>query len=182
MLERWTAVSSNEKEIAMKMNGRFAVVLVIALMLSVATSVSAQMKKAPAKTALEAEFRAMVAQYYTAWSTLNPDNAAKYYAKDADLVFYDIAPLKYNNWTEYKAGVIKAFTETMSSGKLTPNDDLRVTQRGTVVWTTVTFHLSAKPKVVGPAMEVDCRHTAIWEKRGGKWLIVHEHVSAPLPG
>jgi ketosteroid isomerase-like protein len=31
-------------------------------------------------------------------------------------------------------------------------------------------------------MEVDGRHTAIWEKRGAKWLIVHEHVSAPLPG
>ena len=32
----------------------------------------------------------------------------------------------------------------------------------------------------GKAMELDIRHTAIWEKRGGKWLIVHEHVSAPL--
>lgn len=165
----------------MKMNGRLAVVLVIAMMLSVAASVSAQTKKAPAKTALEAEFKAMIAQYYTAWSTLDPDKAAKLYAKDADLVFYDVAPLKYNSWAEYKAGVIKAFTETMSSGKLTPNDDLKVTQRGNIVWTTVTFHLSAKPKA-GGEMEVDCRHTAIWEKRGGKWLIVHEHVSAPLPG
>lgn len=165
----------------MKMNSRLAVVLVIALMLPVAVSVSAQTKKAPAKTALEAEFKAMIAQYYTAWSTLDPDKAAKYYAKDADIVFYDVAPLKYNRWAEYKAGVIKAFTETMSSGKLTPNDDLKVTQRGNVVWTTVTFHLSAKPKA-GGAMELDCRHTAIWEKRGGKWLIVHEHVSAPLPG
>jgi ketosteroid isomerase-like protein len=47
--------------------------------------------------------------------------------------------------------------------------------------TTVTFHLSAKPKA-GGAMAIDCRHTAIWEKRGGKRLIVHEHLSAPLPG
>ena len=45
----------------------------------------------------------------------------------------------------------------------------------------MTFHLSAKPKAGGD-MEIDCRHTAIWEKRDGKWLIVHEHVSAPLPG
>ena len=43
------------------------------------------------------------------------------------------------------------------------------------------LNLSANPKA-GGAMEVDCRHTAIWEKGGGKWLIVHEHVSAPLPG
>lgn len=164
----------------MRMNSRFAVVLVIALILSIAGSASARAKKAPAKTALEAEFRAMVDQYYKAWSTLDPDKAAKYYAKDGDIVFYDVAPLKYNSWTEYRAGVIKAFTEPMLSGKLTPNDDLKVTQRGTIVWTTVTFHLSAKPKA-GGAMELDCRHTAIWEKRGGKWLIVHEHVSTPLP-
>ncbi|MEK6321685.1 MAG: nuclear transport factor 2 family protein [Acidobacteriota bacterium] len=159
----------------------FRLVLTSCLPLLMAIASSAQEKKAPAKTALEAEFKTMIEQYYTAWSTLNPDNAAKYYAKDADLIFYDVAPLKYNAWAEYKAGVIKAFTETMTSGKLTPNDDLKITQRGNIVWTTVTFHLSAKPKA-GGAMEVDCRHTAIWEKRGGKWLIVHEHVSAPLPG
>jgi hypothetical protein len=33
-----------------------------------------------------------------------------------------------------------------------------------------------------PALDLECRHTAIWEKRGAKWLIVHEHVSAPLQG
>jgi len=148
----------------MKINNRLAAVLVTALTLSVAASVSAQTKKAPAKTALAAEFKVMIDQYYTAWSTLDPDKAARYYAKDADLIFYDVAPLKYNSWAEYRAGVIKAFTETMSSGKLTPMDDLKVTQRGNIVWTTVTFHLSAKPKA-GGAMEVDCRHTAIWEKR-----------------
>ncbi len=31
-------------------------------------------------------------------------------------------------------------------------------------------------------MELDCRRTAIWETRDAKRLIVHEHVSAPLPG
>ncbi|HSE38728.1 MAG TPA: nuclear transport factor 2 family protein [Blastocatellia bacterium] len=165
----------------MKPSRHMAVVLIATLMLSVAISVSAQTRTASKKGALESEFRAILEQYFAAWSTLNPDNAAKFYAKDAGLVFYDIAPLKYVGWTEYKTGVIKAFTETMSSGKLTPNNDLQVTQRGPVVWTTVTFHLSAKPKA-GGEMELDCRQTAIWEKRGGKWLIVHEHLSAPLPG
>jgi len=158
---------------------RLPMLLITALLVTV--TASAQAGKAPAKTALEAEFKTMIAQYYAAWSTLDPDKAAKYYAKDADIVFYDIAPLKYNAWSEYRAGVIKAFTEVMSSGKLTPNDDLKVNQRGNIVWTTVTFHLSATPKT-GGAMELECRHTAIWEKRGSKWVIVHEHVSAPLPG
>ena len=165
----------------MKTNPFVSTVAILIVSLLISLSAVAQTGKAPAKTALEAEFKTLIAEYYAAWSTLNPDNAAKYYAKDADLVFYDIAPLKYNAWAEYRAGVIKAFTEAMSSGKLTPKDDLKINQRGDVVWTTVTFHLSAKPKA-GGEMEIDCRHTAIWEKRGGKWLIVHEHVSAPLPG
>jgi len=165
----------------MKRNLFVRTVLVTTAALVIAVSASAQKKPAHTKTAFEAEFKTMIDQYYAAWSTLDPDKAAKFYAKDADLIFFDVAPLKYNAWSEYRAGVIKAFTETMSSGKLTPNDDLKVTQRGTVVWTTVTFHLSATPKA-GGSMELECRHTAIWEKRRGKWLIVHEHVSAPLPG
>jgi len=153
----------------------------VCVALAIAGSTPAKSKSGASRKAFEAEFKAMIAEYYAAWSTLNPDNAAKFYAKDADLPFFDVAPLKYKNWADYRAGVIKAFTEPMASGKLTPNDDLKVTQRGIIVWTTLTFHLSAQPKS-GPALEIDCRHTAIWEKRGNKWLIVHEHVSAPLPG
>lgn len=165
----------------MKTNPLLRVVLVTTAILAIALCVSAQKKPSNAKTALEAEFKTMIAEYYAAWSTLDPDKAAKYYAKDADLIFFDVAPLKYDGWGEYRAGVIKAFTEVMSSGKLTPNSDLKINQRGNLVWTTVTFHLSATPKT-GGAMEIECRHTAIWEKRGSKWLIVHEHLSAPLPG
>src|SRR5689334_4636417 len=121
-------------ERSMNMKTRMHLVAIsIGLLISV-TAVG-QTRKGP--VGVEGEFKALIDQYYAAWSTLNPDNAAKLYAKDADLVFYDIAPLKYNNWAEYKEGVKKAFTETMSSGKLTPKDDLKVTQRGNVVWTTV---------------------------------------------
>ena len=41
-------------------------------------------------------------------------------------------------------------------------------------------HLSAAMKQ-GKPFDFDGRDTVIWEKRGGRWLIVHEHVSAPLP-
>lgn len=128
----------------------------------------------------DSEFKSLIERYFAAWSSLNPDNAAPLYAKDADLVFYDIAPLKYTGWTEYDKGV-RNVLGGFESLKLTPNSDLKVTRRGNVAWTTVTFHLSAKQKG-GGQMETDGRHTAIWEKRGSKWLIVHEHFSAPLQG
>ena len=121
----------------------------------------------------------LVQSYYAAWNTLNTDNPASFYAKDANIVFFDVAPLKYNGWAEYKNGVQKSIFDQISAGQLTPNDDLRITRRGDVAWMTLTFHLSLNMKT-GGAMELDCRHTAIWAKRRGKWLIVHEHVSAPL--
>ena len=162
----------------MKMNNMLKSVLAIGIIFSVALSSAAQPKKA----AQDAEFKALIEVYYKDWSSLNPENPAKYYAKDADLIFYDIAPMKYNGWAEYKAGVMKAFFDQITSGKLTPNlDDLKVTRRGNVAWTTLTFHLSGTLKA-GGSMELDARHTAIWEKRGGHWLIVHEHISVPLPG
>jgi len=99
--------------------------------------------------------------------------------KNQTWFFYDVTPLKYNGWAEYKVGVQKNLFDAMASGALTPKDDLKVTRHGNIAWTSVTEHFSAKMKD-GKAMELDVRHTAIWEKRGGKWLIVHEHVSAPL--
>jgi ketosteroid isomerase-like protein len=127
----------------------------------------------------DAEFKDLIKEYYAAWSTASTDKPSLLYAKDADLVFYDVAPLKYNGWDEYKVGVQKNLFDNMVSGTLTANDDLKVNRRGTIVWTSVTGHLSGKMKD-GKTMEADIRHTAIWEKHGGKWLIVHEHVSVPM--
>jgi ketosteroid isomerase-like protein len=123
----------------------------------------------------------MVERYYAAWNSLNTDAPASFYAKDAELVFFDVVPMQYNGWAEYKAGVQKTFFDQISGGKLVPNNDLKITQRGDVAWMTLTFHLAFTAKT-GADVKLDCRHTAIWEKRGAEWLIVHEHISAPLPG
>jgi ketosteroid isomerase-like protein len=150
-----------------------ATTLLFALMLSLPGL--AQNKAA----AGDGEFRDLIRQYYEAWNSANVNNPAPLYAKESDLVFYDFAPLKYTGWEEYKQGVQKNLFDNMASGTLTPKDDLKINRRGNIAWTTVTGHFSAKMKD-GKSMETDFRHTAIWEKRGGKWLIVHEHFSAPM--
>ncbi len=126
------------------------------------------------------DINALVKGYYAAWNTLNPDNAAKYYAKDADLVFYDIAPLKYaGGWKEYSETFKKDVIPGFVSLVLTPGTDLKVTRKGSIALATLTFHLAAKQKD-GQALEFDARHTMVWEKRGAQWLIIHEHISKPL--
>lgn len=129
-------------------------------------------------SATQKQFQALIDRYYAAWNTGDPEKAAPLYAKDPDLVFYDITPLKYTGWAAYEKGV-RAVLGSFTSATFTPHDDLRVTRHGTIAWTTVTWHLSGKKKT-GEAVEMDGRHTVIWELRGGHWLIVHEHFSAPL--
>ena len=126
------------------------------------------------------DFNDLIQRYYRAWNTLNPDNVSFLYAQDADLVFFDIAPLKYSGgWKEYRDNFKKNVGPTFSSLTLTPNNDVKITRRGNMALTTLTFHLSAKQKD-GTAMDFDGRHTIVWEKRSGQWLIIHEHISKPL--
>jgi uncharacterized protein (TIGR02246 family) len=133
-----------------------------------------------ADTAADAEFRALLDRYAAAWSSMDTSQPAPLYAQDAGLVFYDLAPFAYAGWGEYREGVQKTFFDKIASGKLNHKNDLRVTRRGNVAWTTATLHLSLTFKD-GKTEEFDARHTAIWEKRSGKWLIVHEHLSVPMP-
>jgi len=128
----------------------------------------------------DAEIRAVIEKYAVAWGSLNPENAAALYAKDADLVFYDLLPLKYTGWNAYAEGVKPHFAQ-FESLKITPKGDLKVTRRGNVAWTTSTLDLAVKTKGEGAdTMALETRQTLILEKQGGDWKIVHEHLSTPL--
>jgi ketosteroid isomerase-like protein len=127
----------------------------------------------------DATFRKLIDGYCAAWSSGDAGNAAKYYAKEDGLVFYDLAPFSYSGWKEYDAGVRKNLLDQMQSGSLTAGKELKVTRRGNIAWTTVPMHFSAKMKD-GKTIDTPVRYTGIWEKKGKNWLLVHEHLSAPL--
>src|SRR5438270_10672190 len=128
----------------------------------------------------EADVAATLKRLYAAWSGLDPAKAAPFYAKDSNLTFFDVAPMKYNGWSEYADGVPKAFAPYRSA-KFTLNDDLRVHQKGNLAWATATWHgdLSRKD---GSLDHLDGRYTAVLEKRGNDWLVIHEHMSVPPAG
>jgi ketosteroid isomerase-like protein len=126
-------------------------------------------------------FRKLTNDYCAAWSTGNTDTVAKFYAQDGDVVFYDVAPFSYHGWKEYAPGVHRALLDSATELKLTAGDDLRATRRGDVAWTTVPMHFHEKTKD-GKVIEADLRYTGIWEKRGSSWVLVHEHISAPMAG
>jgi ketosteroid isomerase-like protein len=125
--------------------------------------------KAPSKALMDAT--------WAGWSSGNPANVAKFYAKGPH-VFFDIAPLKYNSWAEYEKGVVQVIGG-LQSLKATVNNDAQIHRHGSLVWGTATVHHVDVAKD-GKKSEGDFRWTVIWEKTGPEWLIVHEHVSAPL--
>ena len=125
------------------------------------------------------DFNDLIKRYYAAWNTLNPDNASFLYAQDADLMFFDIAPLKYNGWSEYTEGVPKAFA-AYRSGKFTLNDDLRTHRHGNLAWASATWRAELTKKD-GSNENPEGRYTAVLEKRGQQWLLIHEHMSLPAP-
>jgi ketosteroid isomerase-like protein len=123
------------------------------------------------------DLKPQVIKYWRAWQQ-GPDAAAPLYAKDADLVFYDLEPVKYTGWSEYQAGVGPNILAKFDNVAFTVNNDVKTTARGTTAWTSATVKGDGALKGGAP-VHVVMRHTAIWEKRGGQWLIVHEHVSVP---
>ncbi len=160
--------------------GRWRWTLYVALALAGAllTFVGA---RAQQKASDDAKFRTLIDELCAAWSTGNVAAPAKFYAKDPGLVFYDVAPFAYHGWKEYQEGVQKELKENPEDFTLKAGKDLKVSRRGMIAWTTVSMHLTEKPKN-GKTTESELRYTGIWEKRGANWVLVHDHLSAPLPG
>lgn len=135
---------------------------------------------APADKEDEA-LRALVPKIVASWATMDITKVEPYYAKDADFTYFDIAPMKYDNWQEYRQGVTKALFEPNRSLAPKVNDDLRVHHRGSLAWATFTFGMDIVNKT-GATSHLNGRWTMVLEKRSQAWIVVHEHVSAPLGG
>ena len=166
---------------------RFLTVLfcLLALTLSGSAQTSTPAKKAATKKAAmkkaaagSAPDRAYIQKIWDGWSTLDPANVAPYYAAGPH-TFFDIAPLKYNSWDEYSSGV-KAVLAGYKSAKFTVNDDAAIHAHGDLVWATATVKEEMTSKT-GKVEMGNFRWTVVFENQDGKWVIVHEHVSSPMP-
>jgi ketosteroid isomerase-like protein len=143
-----------------------------------ALALSSSANTAPKKTAPIAPDKAYLQKIWDGWSTLDTANVAKFYASGPH-TFYDNAPLKYGSWDEYEKGV-KAELSGYKSAKFTVNDDAAIHPHGDLVWATATL----KEEMISKTGKVEMgnfRWTVVFENQDGKWVIVHEHVSSPMP-
>jgi ketosteroid isomerase-like protein len=141
-----------------------------------ATPIAAQ--KPLTDTEAGEQLRTRLQEILNAWSAMDPDAAAKYYAKDADLVFFDLTPLQYKGWDDYYLGTKKLFANYQSIS-IRLNEDASVHFKGDLAYATATWNVLGT-LADNSQQKLDLRWTVVLERRNGDWLVVHEHVSAPL--
>jgi ketosteroid isomerase-like protein len=140
------------------------------------TSLAQKGKKAPAGSG--AVDRAYLQKIWDGWATLDAAGQKQFYAQGPH-VFFDVSPLKYGSWDEYQS-TVSQWLAGYKAARCTVNDDAQIHKSGDAYWitSTVAFDMTQKS---GKREMGTFRWTAVFEKQGGKWLIVHEHVSEPQP-
>jgi ketosteroid isomerase-like protein len=127
-----------------------------------------------------AEFKAREVKLWDAWNArLRPADAAPFYSKDPNNIYFDLSPLKFTGWAEYERVATQALA---GGGHATTriNDDFTVIKSGAIVITAFTFHADfAGNNQVKNGF--DGRETDVWTQEGGKWVIIHQHMSTALP-
>jgi ketosteroid isomerase-like protein len=120
--------------------------------------------------------RAWLQKVWNGWATLDAAGQKQFYAQGPH-VFFDVEPLKYDNWDEYQTAVSRELAE-YKAAKFTVNGDAQIHKSGDAYWVTATVASDMTQKS-GRREMATFRWTAVFEKQDGKWVIVHEHVSEP---
>lgn len=153
---------------------RVLTVLICVVALSVAGFAKKPKKKVVPPDAPD---KAYLQKILDGWAALEPAKMGQYYDQ-GEYNFFDLAPLKYNDWAEYEKGVTELL-KGYKKMKLTLNDDAQIHTDGNLTWATATVKEDALT-TTGKHELATLRWTLIFEKQAGKWMIVHEHMSEPI--
>ncbi|MEM8813045.1 MAG: nuclear transport factor 2 family protein [Pseudomonadota bacterium] len=136
------------------------------------------------RATLEARTLEWVAGWRTSFDVpFTIEQISHLYAKDDRLFSYDFGrPHDGVEGWEKASRYYEGFMAIPARWTLTPGDDLRVTVRGDVAWTTLSLAGSGEMPNGDPIELPEARVTLIFERHDNDtWLIVHEHGSASIP-
>ncbi|MEO1190257.1 MAG: nuclear transport factor 2 family protein [Pseudomonadota bacterium] len=135
----------------------------------------------------EAKIHARTLEWVGSWATspeqpFDLDRVKHIYAQDETFSSFDFGRphAGFQSWAPAEA-YYRKFMTVPKVWQLTSNDDLRVSIRGDVAWSTLSLKGSGEMQDGTPIAMPEARVTLILEKRGAEWLIVHEHGSSALP-
>ncbi|MGH9903214.1 MAG: YybH family protein [Pyrinomonadaceae bacterium] len=101
----------------------------------------------------------------------------KMYARQPGALFFWERKMSYS-WPQI-SDTLDSLVSAVAELKLTTSE-FRSGGSGNAGWFAATFHVE-RVTPAGKRFASDGRWTVVAEKAGGRWLIVHEHTSFPLP-
>ena len=133
----------------------------------------------------QADFQRRIDEYGKLWTMTDGkiDLTAidRFYAPDADVIIFDFAPPGVSHsWATHRRGLERELFSKLLRNRFVPRQDVTLKLVGDNVGiTTFTFDYENQAKD-GQQFKLTGRQTNVWERRGGNWIIVHEHGS-PVP-
>jgi uncharacterized protein (TIGR02246 family) len=133
--------------------------------------------KADAK--IEAEVKAVLTNLTDSYQKRDLEGLMACFAPDSDTVFYGTgADEKRIGPAEIQIQAQRDWAQTEAISMAL--DWISVSAAGPVAWAAVDG--AFKIRAGGQAFTMPARVTFVLEKRGGRWLVVHGHFSAPAVG
>jgi len=127
----------------------------------------------------DAGIKALYGQFSAAFNAKNVDGVMKVFAPGKELVVFDVVPPReYDGWEAYKKDFQDFFAGYKGPIKFTISDLSYQTSNDLGFGHSIQHVVGVDAK--GKPSDITVRVTDAYRKIGGKWLIVHEHVSVPV--
>ena len=151
-----------------------------ALLLTVAaTGMAAQPAARGRDLRSEAEIRSLFEAFNRAWERRDAAFIERFYAHDADELFF-FERRQLTGWDSIRTLYGAMFANAARGRVESTFDNLQVRAFGDMAWLAVNFRLTVTEP--GGATSVDAgRETMVFERRAGRWVVVHRHTSFQAP-
>ncbi len=155
---------------------RFLATLALALTIAAGGAAAFRMTTtASAQGNDEAAVRAALIQSATGFERGDLATLNKVYANDESVTIFESGHANYG-WADYRDHHLVPEMKEFKNTKYALSD-IKVKVAGKTAWATYKYALTGDVK--DRHIDVNGLGTAVLEERGGNWLIVHSHTSAP---
>ncbi|CAN7334276.1 nuclear transport factor 2 family protein [Caballeronia sp. LjRoot34] len=100
------------------------------------------------------------------------------YASNTNVLIFDVVPPRQMTKQDEEKNVTSYFASFDGPAGLEISD-LNITVSGDLAYAYMTQHFYGKQRA-GGQLDIKARVTDVYRKIGGRWYIVHEHVSVPV--
>lgn len=133
-----------------------------------------------ASTQTEQQVIAVLDEWAAAYDRKDPDAYAATFSEDDDVLLFGTGSDEVVAGRDKIAELLQRDFEEADQLRVRLGD-LHVSEAGEVAW-AATHNAVVEVSAGGQDQTIPLRLTAVLQRRDGRWLIQHAHVSAPLAG